>query len=524
MGTDSKQRRARRRCHTGSYRFSAQPAAASWDSGAYGLASARSYQFERSPPTPDAATTTGQWSASRRVDPSRHRSQPTNFYWQPSENHQDHQPERRNDEFDADAVPFLPQFLFQELIFAHPIEEISSTNPTGSLSQRNHRHRVRHLADPDHSQLLIAWCWQMDLFRDVECTSHLFATVTFTSANTALVSSTLAAFWPRKQQQQLSYVGSGQTVGSGHTGATSTNASTAYTGLPSMNERDIILEAVAELPDLDDSPPTTRWPGPSDTDNQQPTTQPIAALRDGTNCPRSLHCVTSGVRVSRNKMLFPSFPHAIILSVCCTASQTFTVVRPALFLSRFCVLTQTHSTAAAHDTRTDCWADTLSDILRKTGLRSRGKSHASGRLSKEEPGSGNDTPALSTRLTKNAKDEEARSVPSERICDSTEHDQAGVMDGREILAAPADVCRDQICSHPNTELCDGLSLAAAVALHSRQIIGSSFNGFSTVSSTPLSRPESEVDGPFPDRRSGTITGPHSIHLPGHARPQQKLLC
>ena len=93
-----------------------------------------------------------------------------------AENQQDHQ--RRNDEFDADAVPFLPRFLLQELIFGH----------------------CPHLADPDHSQLLIAWCWQMDLFCDVECTSHLFATVTFTSANTA-------AFWLRKQQQQLSYVG-----------------------------------------------------------------------------------------------------------------------------------------------------------------------------------------------------------------------------------------------------------------------------------------------------------------------------
>ena len=36
-----------------------------------------------------------------------------------------------------------------------------------------------------------------------------------------------------------------------------------------MNQRDIILVAMAKLPDLDDSPPT-RWPGPPDTDCQLP--------------------------------------------------------------------------------------------------------------------------------------------------------------------------------------------------------------------------------------------------------------
>ena len=45
---------------------------------------------------------------------------------------------------------------------------------------------------------------------------------------------------------------------------------------PSMKEREIILKAMAELPDLDDSPPTTRWSGPSDTDDRLSPTQPIA--------------------------------------------------------------------------------------------------------------------------------------------------------------------------------------------------------------------------------------------------------
>ena len=41
---------------------------------------------------------------------------------------------------------------------------------------------------------------------------------------------------------------------------------------PSTNERDIILEAMAELPDLDDAAPG--WPGPSDPDYQLSPTHP----------------------------------------------------------------------------------------------------------------------------------------------------------------------------------------------------------------------------------------------------------
>ena len=81
---------------------------------------------------------------------------------------------------------------------------------------------------------------------------------------------------------------------------------------------------------------------------------------------------------------------------------------------------------------------------------------------KEEPRSGNDT------STKNAKDEEARTVLPVRLSYSTEHDQAGVhrdpihrrpdrepSDGREFPTALADVNSDHIHSHPNTEFCGG---------------------------------------------------------------------
>ena len=68
--------------------------------------------------------------------------------------------------------------------------------------------------------------------------------------------------------QQFPYVEASKAVGGGHTGATSSGASPAYPGSlwsPSMNERDIIFEAMAELPDIDGSSPA-QWPGPPDSD------------------------------------------------------------------------------------------------------------------------------------------------------------------------------------------------------------------------------------------------------------------
>ena len=89
--------------------------------------------------------------------------------------------------------------------------------------------------------------------------------------------------------------------------------------------------------------------------------------------------------------------------------------------------------AAAHHKRTDDWA--LPEHFHRYAHRYATKIRAEIQreesrewtvVSKEEPRSGNDTLAPSTRLTKNAKDEEARSVLPERISDSTEHEQAGL--------------------------------------------------------------------------------------------------
>ena len=164
--------------------------------------------------------------------------------------------------------PVLPSGA---LICSLPVPA-SRTHP---CSQGNRRHRMRHLADPDHGQLLIEGWLPLNLPYDVQNIRCLFATLTLTSANTALMSSTLAAFWLRRQLQQFSYVGTSQASGSGHTGRRARQLLIqAALWAPGMNERDIILEARAELPDFDDSPPA-RWPGPSDPDYHLSPTQPM---------------------------------------------------------------------------------------------------------------------------------------------------------------------------------------------------------------------------------------------------------
>ena len=220
------------------------------------------------------------------------------------------EPERRNDASDADASPFLPRFLLQELIFAHcPSASGSHTHSRKlreriglALSQRNRTHRVRHLADPDDRQLSAAWSWQLDPLLKVDCTGYMFATETPTSVNTALS----GAFWLRNQEEQLSYVGTVKTVGSGHTGSTSTSASIAYPGC-----------FVVTKPERKKHNP--RGNGRVARPGRITSCSPVrtinsanrAALRNSASCPSEITTAVrikqhSGVRVSRNKQLLPS--------------------------------------------------------------------------------------------------------------------------------------------------------------------------------------------------------------------------
>ena len=127
----------------------------------------------------------------------------------------------------------------QELIFARCSQSASLTHPRKLsvqsglvLSQRNGRHQVRHLADPDNSEQLIAWSWQLDFYREVECASHQSFAETFTSSGTALRPSSPAAFWLRNQQTHLSCVGSAKTLGNVPFRASPAGASIAYPSRP----------------------------------------------------------------------------------------------------------------------------------------------------------------------------------------------------------------------------------------------------------------------------------------------------
>ena len=77
---------------------------------------------------------------------------------------------------------------------------------------------------------------------------------------------------------------------------------------PSPNEKDTILEAMAELPDLEESPPT-RWPGPSSP--TQPVARRFATAPVFSEIPTAVwikqHSCLSFF-FFRNKGLFPSLP------------------------------------------------------------------------------------------------------------------------------------------------------------------------------------------------------------------------
>ena len=317
----------------------------------------------------------------------------------------------------------------------------------------------------------------------MESTSHLLATDTFTSANTALLSS-LAPSWLRNQEQHFFLSGPAKPwevdTQERRRGARALLVQTALWS-PSMNERDIILEAMAELPGSGRfatyplaNTSRHRLSAAANSGNR-------AALRDGTSCPSEVPTALrinqhSGVRVPRNKQLFsspllsplllPPSPHVPQRAPPQrNHSQCFC---PAFFFSRFCVFARTRSLAAPQDKRADDWASPnhfhrhATDTIRNSGLRSRRKDHASGL-----------TEARERHVSQERERRRSALRASDRLCDSTKRYQAGVH-------------RNPIHCRPDTEFCGGRALVAAVTLHSREILARAPEGASTVFSRPLS--------------------------------------
>ena len=112
-------------------------------------------------------------SAPRRAGPCQHRRLQTySIQWNLSDSQQDSfQSDRRNNEYDADAVPFHPRFLLQELIFAHcPCQPRSSFRV--KFPSRADGLSLRGIAGTTATfcrsgffwQLLSARRWQTELF------------------------------------------------------------------------------------------------------------------------------------------------------------------------------------------------------------------------------------------------------------------------------------------------------------------------------------------------------------------------
>ena len=180
---------------------------------------------------------------------------------------------------------------------------VNCTIPATAPSPRAHLRSLPVPASSIHSQKSSHQVRVLNLSCIAPDNSHLFATPTLNSANTALTSSTCAAFWFRIQQQQFTYVGASQTLGGGCPAAASSCAAAALWA-PSMNERDIISEAW-RCYQIDDA----ARPGPSDPDSANG-----AAFRGGTSYPSEIvaavtvtkHC---GVRVPRNNQPSTSPKH-----------------------------------------------------------------------------------------------------------------------------------------------------------------------------------------------------------------------
>ena len=132
---------------------------------------------------------------------------------------------------------------------------------------------------------------------------------------------------------------------------------------PSMNERDIILEGMAELPDLDDSP----RPGPSDADYVA-NSGDCAVLRDGASYPSE---IPAAVRVTQHcgmRVIIISFFHSPL-------SLKTSLVRAAWHHPRKSVpTTGRHGRISA-----TMLSDTLTNVLRDSELKCSGKKYVSGR-------------------------------------------------------------------------------------------------------------------------------------------------
>ena len=144
----------------------------------------------------------------------------------------------RNDESDADSVPFLPRFLLQELVSAHcPHQPRSPFRLPEQIG----------LVFSEESKAPSATSCSSG--PTIDCVELAMGFLPYERPNTALLPSLPAAFWLRNQQQQLSHVGTSKPwkvdTRERRRRARALLIQAALWS-PSMNERDINPEAMAE--------------------------------------------------------------------------------------------------------------------------------------------------------------------------------------------------------------------------------------------------------------------------------------
>ena len=371
LGTHSKQRRFRRRCHTVLTAFSpvgdhlralsvrrslSQPARASEEisfARQTGLVcevlQAASVRYCRSPPTPDAAPANkpAHGGARRHAGPCQHWSQPTNSVGRRQKIIKIIINQRRAT---TSSTPTLYHSClgsyFQQLIFAHCPHQLRPPTRRNFL-RKSDCLSLRRIAGTECDILPIPInYWSRDVGQWISSVTWrepviCFATVTFTSANAAPVfhaHSVLA----QETAASAFFCRAGQTVGSGHAGGTSTCASTAYPSCPVVAQH----ERKRHHPRGNG-----RLTGPGElatftlarTFRHRLSAVANSAFRDGTSFQSE---VTTAVRIHQHSGVRRSPNHNTI---------THSALSSPLF-QRFCVLTHTRSMAAAHDKRTDDWA------------------------------------------------------------------------------------------------------------------------------------------------------------------------
>ena len=141
---------------------------------------------------------------------------------------------------------------------------------------------------------------------------------------------------------------------------------------PSVNERDIILEPLAKLPDLDDTA-TGQWPGPLDADSAND-----AAIRDDSGSRGEVAAAVVVVRVPPNNQPSTSLQHVVSAYHDINSTTIISHLFTASFLSELAGPTTSPMGGHRQSASTSGLTKVLTDLPRGSGPKFTGKKSGSG--------------------------------------------------------------------------------------------------------------------------------------------------